>query len=230
MIGKRCRNAMPDPSDDGRSNPLHWAWRTASRRLEALLPGDFVSRWLTVSEAEVAEILEAVRQQLPTTEALLVGKPQAGKSSIVRGLTGVSADIVGQGFRPHTQNTSRYAFPSEDLPLLIFTDTVGLGDVSQETSTIVDELTEDLEENGDRARILILTVKATDFATDFLVQVATQFRQRYPQIPCLLAITCLHETYPNLENHPPYPPEIPELERAVANHLQTFEGVCDRHI
>ena len=92
-----------------------------------------------VDEDRIAEILTTVRAQLPTTEALLIGKPQAGKSSIVRGITGVSAEIVGQGFKPHTQNTQRYAYPSDDLPLLIFTDTVGLGDTAQSADTIVAE-------------------------------------------------------------------------------------------
>ncbi|MEM9214829.1 MAG: GTPase [Cyanobacteria bacterium P01_F01_bin.150] len=100
------------------------------------------SRWLDVDDKQIAEILESLRGQLPTTEAILIGKPQAGKSSIVRGLTGVSADIVGQGFRPHTQNTERYAYPSAELPLLIFTDTVGLGDVAQDTESWVEELVE----------------------------------------------------------------------------------------
>lgn len=86
-----------------------------------------------------------MRSQLPTTEALLIGKPQAGKSSIVRGLTGVGKEIVGQGFRPHTQHTERYAYPSEDLPLLIFTDTVGLGDINNSTEVIIEELTAELE-------------------------------------------------------------------------------------
>lgn len=209
------------------ASPWAKAWQAAAGRLGSLLPKQVIQRWFNVSEAEVAEILETIRQQLPTTEALLIGKPQAGKSSIVRGLTGVSADIVGQGFRPHTQNTERYAYPSEDLPLLIFTDTVGLGDISQETSVIIDELTQDLQEDSGRARILILTVKATDFATDTLAQIATVLRQRYPSVPCLLAITCLHETYPELENHPPYPPQVPTLERAVAAHQTTFGNICD---
>ena len=100
----------------------------------------------SVSDEKVAEIINTVKEKLPTTEALLIGKPQTGKSSIVRGLTGVSAEIIGQGFRPHTKNTERYAYPSEDLPLLIFTDTVGLGDIEQNTQTIVEELGRGIKE------------------------------------------------------------------------------------
>ena len=113
------------------SNRITHIWNKTTNRLVKLVPVEQVTQtivqWFSVSETEVAEILATVRAELPTTEALLIGKPQAGKSSIVRGLTGVSAEIVGQGFRPHTQHTQRYAYPSNELPLLIFTDTVGLG-------------------------------------------------------------------------------------------------------
>ncbi|NER07742.1 MAG: hypothetical protein F6K17_36860, partial [Okeania sp. SIO3C4] len=145
-------------------------WHDTSNRVMKLLPVDRAAQtlveWFSVDEAKVAEILAKVRAELPTTEALLIGKPQAGKSSIVRALTGVSPEIVGQGFRPHTQHTERYAYPSDDLPLLIFTDTVGLGDVKQETPVIIDELLGELQQESNRARILILTVKINDFATD----------------------------------------------------------------
>lgn len=184
-----------------------------------------------VDETEITNILESVRSQLPTTEALLIGKPQAGKSSIVRGLTGVGKEIVGQGFRPHTQYTERYAYPSEELPLLIFTDTVGLGDVAQNTEEIIEELTTQLDIETKRARLLILTIKINDFATDSLKNIAKNLREKYPQIPCLLVITSLHELYPNLEaNHPEYPPNFPEINRAFNEIKNTFTGLFDQAI
>ena len=185
----------------------------------------------SVSDDRIAEILQQVRAELPTTEALLIGKPQAGKSSIVRGLTGVFADIIGQGFRPHTQNTERYAYPSEDLPLLIFTDTVGLGDINQATADIVSELTGELQQASRCARILILTVKINDFAVDQLQQIARKLRQDNPGIPCLLAVTCLHELYPaELSNHPSYPPDVAEVNRAFEAIKTTFSDCFDRAV
>ncbi|MEL7512784.1 MAG: GTPase, partial [Cyanobacteria bacterium J06554_3] len=184
-----------------------------------------------VSDEQVAKILAEVRSQLPTTEALLMGKPQAGKSSIVRGLTGVSADIIGQGFRPHTKNTARYAYPSDDLPLLIFTDTVGLGDIGQDTDEIIQELTAELSQESKGARILILTVKITDFAIDQLRQIAQQLRQAYPSVPCLLAVTCLHELYPaDQSDHPAYPPTNDEIVRAYDALKTAFDGCFDRSV
>jgi uncharacterized protein (DUF697 family)/predicted GTPase len=221
--------------DNSWANLITGVWQKATDNVVQRLPVEQVSQkfiqWFSVSEAEVADILDKVRKELPTTEALLLGKPQAGKSSIVRGLTGVSAEIVGQGFRPHTQHTQRYAYPSNELPLLIFTDTVGLGDINQETGGVIQELVGDLKEKSGRARVLILTVKINDFATDTLRQIAQNLRQQYPEIPCLLAVTCLHELYPpHGSDHPAYPPDYEEVNRAFAAIQEAFAGVYDRSI
>ena len=210
-------------------------WNSSTRKLQNLIPWDNVAKrankLLSVDEEQVAQILARVRQELPTTEAWLIGKPQAGKSSIVRGLTGVTEEIVGQGFQPHTNHTERYAYPSDDLPLLVFTDTVGLGDTERETATIIGELEAQLETQQQRARILILTVKINDFATDSLRQTARQLKQKYPQIPCLLAVTCLHEIYPpDVDNHPDYPPNYAEIERAFAQIKESFAELYDRSV
>lgn len=186
-------------------------------------------RRLRVSEADIAEHLAAVRAQLPTTEVVLIGKPQTGKSSIVRGMTGESADIVGQGFKPHTRNTQRYPYPSEDLPLLIFIDTVGLGDVERHSADVVQELTQTLSADAARSRILVLTIKINDFAHDSLLQIITQLKQAFPQIPCLLALTCLHELYASpTDEHPDYPPQSDAIARAAQTTEANFGALCDR--
>ena len=228
--------SVPKQTSLGRlAAPAITLWHRATSRLQQLLPtaqtAQIVGQWFNVSEAQMAEILAQVRSQLPTTEALLMGKPQAGKSSIVRGLTGVSADIVGQGFRPHTQNTERYAYPSDDLPLLIFTDTVGLGDITQNAETLVAELVADLKQSNRQGRVLIVTVKINDFATDFLKRLITQIRQQLPQVPCLLAVTCAHELYPpEVDDHPAYPPAIADVQRSFAALTATFADCCDRAV
>jgi uncharacterized protein (DUF697 family)/predicted GTPase len=235
QLSEPTDSITPKSVDNSPTNRIVGVWNNTTARLTRLLPIDQVAQtvvqWFSVSETQIAEILETVRAELPTTEALLIGKPQAGKSSIVRGLTGVSADIVGQGFRPHTQHTQRYAYPSNDLPLLIFTDTVGLGDVNQDTQAIIQELIGDLQQDSRGARVLILTVKINDFATDTLRQIAQQLRQKYPDIPCMLAVTCLHEVYPpGTADHPVYPPNYEEISRAFAAMQQAFAGLCDRFV
>jgi uncharacterized protein (DUF697 family)/predicted GTPase len=232
QFNESTEGATTESVDDSWTTRIAGVWNNATSGLMRLLPVEQVAQtvvgWFSVSETQVAEILETVRAELPTTEALLIGKPQAGKSSIVRGLTGVSAEIVGQGFRPHTQHTQRYAYPSSDLPLLIFTDTVGLGDVNQDTQTIIQELVGDLQQESRRARVLILTVKINDFATDTLRHIATELRQKYPDIPCLLAVTCLHELYPpGTADHPAYPPDYEEVNRAFSALQQAFAQLYD---
>ncbi|HEY9889948.1 MAG TPA: GTPase, partial [Candidatus Obscuribacterales bacterium] len=183
----------------------------------------------TVNEAQVAAHLAAMREQLPTTEVVLIGKPQAGKSSLVRGMTGQPKEIVGQGFKPHTRHIQRYPYPSAELPLLIFTDTVGLGDIERPAADIVQELTQTLREDTARSRIFILTVKINDFANDSLRQIITKLRQEFPHIPCLLALTCLHELYADpTADHPPYPPTQEAIARAAAATVENFGKQCDR--
>jgi len=227
--------AKPASVDNSPQKYLGEIWKQTQTRLKQLSPvkpiAETVINWFSVSEGRVAEILAAIRSELPTTEAILIGKPQAGKSSLVRGLTGVSPEIIGQGFRPHTQHTQRYAYPSNDMPLLVFTDTVGLGDIGQNTEKLVQEIIGDLDEESPRARVLILTVKINDFATDTLRQIAKELRQKYANIPCLLAVTCLHEAYPiNTADHPNYPPDYEEINRALAAIKEAFKGLYDRAV
>ncbi len=213
------------------TNRVADTWHQATQQVKNFFPLDKLGGWFNVDEAQIKEILAKVRQELPTTGAVLIGKPQTGKSSIIRGLTGVSAEIIGQGFRPHTQHTQRYAYPNSDVPLLMFTDTVGLGDVNRDTEVIINELIGNLEEKTQGAKILILTVKINDFATDSLLQVAKTLRGKYPAIPCLLAVTCLHELYPpNTDNHPAYPPQFEDIGRAYEAIGQTFTGLYDRTV
>lgn len=50
-------------------------------------------------------------------------------------------------------------------------------------------------------------------------------------MPCLLAVTCLHEVYPpGTENHPDYPPTFEAVNRAFTAAQQAFVGLCDRAI
>jgi uncharacterized protein (DUF697 family)/GTP-binding protein EngB required for normal cell division len=219
------KSLVPPPTPSSPENGAAWLdplaklWNSTQRGLHRLFPLDKLAQGLvqsfTVNEEQIAEILAQVREELPTTEVILIGKPQSGKSSIIRGLTGVSDAIVGQGFRPHTQNIQRYAYPSPDLPLFLFTDTVGLGEANHTTEALLADLETILQTGGERARVMVLTLKITDFATDTLHHIVSAIKQKYPQVPCLLAVTCLHEAYPSFATeHPPYPPDFPEVQRA----------------
>jgi uncharacterized protein (DUF697 family)/predicted GTPase len=194
----------------------------------------WLTQWFQVSEAEVQQLLEQVRQTLPTTEVILIGKAQTGKSSIIRALTGATAEIIGQGFRPHTVHTQRYVYPTDDLPLLTFIDTVGLGEGLKDPKNVAQEFQDLLHrpssnETQQAARILIATIKSTDFATDSVYRLLTEIRRDHPQIPCLLTITCLHELYPaSLSNHPAYPPSDEAILRSCEAIQNQFQDICDR--
>jgi uncharacterized protein (DUF697 family)/predicted GTPase len=212
-------------------HPLQNALQTVGGTLQT--GGQWVAQWFSVPEADVQSLLEQVRQSLPTTEAVLIGKAQTGKSSIIRALTGASAEIIGQGFRPHTAHTQQYAYPTAELPLLNFIDTVGLGEGLKDPQSVAMELQGLLGEPSagvQAAQILVVTLKITDFAVDAVYRLLQDLRKTHPQVPCLLAVTCLHELYPShVSNHPIYPPALVEVQRA-ADALQTQFDLCDRTV
>jgi uncharacterized protein (DUF697 family)/predicted GTPase len=213
-------------------HPLQNALGTVSQTIQE--GRNWFGQWFGVSEGELQSLLEQVRQSLPTTEVVLVGKAQTGKSSIIRALTGASAEIIGQGFRPHTAHTQQYAYPTDDLPLLNFIDTVGLGEGLKDPQSVTAELQALLSpasaDAQSGAQILIVTLKITDFAVDAVYRLLQDLRRTHPQIPCLLVVTCLHELYPpQVSDHPVYPPELAEVQRAV-KALETQFDLCDRTV
>lgn len=217
-------------------HPLQNVLETVGQTVQA--GRNWIGQWFGVSEEELQGLLEQVRQSLPTTEAILIGKAQTGKSSIIRALTGASAEIIGQGFRPHTAHTQQYAYPTNDLPLLNFIDTVGLGEGLKDPQSVTAELQALLSpasaDAQPTAQILIVTLKITDFAVDAVYRLLQNLRRTHPQVPCLLVITCLHELYPpQVSDHPIYPPELaPELAEVqrAAKALETQFDVCDRTV
>jgi uncharacterized protein (DUF697 family) len=219
----------PEPKSNGFIKLWHQIKTSAVEGLDQVTKT--ATGWFTIKEEDLSEILAQVKEQLPTTEAILLGKTQSGKSSIVRSITGVSAEIIGEGYRPHTQYTSRYLYPTDDLPLITFTDTVGLGDINQSSTAIAEEIIRDLGQETAKAAILIVTVKSNDFATASLIETLKKIRGQYPQLPCLLAITCVHELYPSaMEDHPDYPPQLETVTRAIAQLEQDFAGLYDRSV
>ena len=69
----------PHPEAPGRWSGL---WHQVSGAVSQLRPTQQLTRWFSVDDEKVAEILTTVRSQLPTTEALLIVEIDGEKASV----------------------------------------------------------------------------------------------------------------------------------------------------
>lgn len=177
----------------------------------------------------ITPLAQAMAVRPPVPSLWLLGKAQSGKTSVVRYLTGAHQAVIGTGFRPETRATFQYAFPAEGHPIVRFFDTRGLGEQQYDPS-------EDLRELGDSTHAVIVTVRVNDFAIEAVRTPLEMIRQARPSRPVILALTCLHLTYPGHQHPVPDPFErqdlpagIPEaLERCLKEQRRIFGSLVDR--
>jgi uncharacterized protein (DUF697 family) len=141
--------------------------------------------------------LEDLKRRTPVPVFWLFGKTQSGKTSIIKFLTGADDAEIGQGYQACTRYSRLYQFPAPQTPLLSFLDTRGLDELGYEP-------TEDLARFNDEAHVVVVTVKVLDHAQENVLNHLRTIRRSKPSRPVLLALTCLHEAYPQ-QQHPPYP-------------------------
>ncbi|EXJ12990.1 YcjF family protein [Nitrincola nitratireducens] len=98
----------------------------------------------------------------------LLGKTGAGKSSLIRVLTGENQIQIGRGFRPCTQHAHTYAFPAAD-PLFRFLDTRGLGEAMYDA-------TEDIAQCQGSSHAVLLLMRADDPEQSALFDALKQIR------------------------------------------------------
>ncbi len=186
---------------------------------------DFPDYWRRLREAllnprvddqALEAALREARARQPLPVLWLIGKTQAGKTSIIRALTGSETAEIGNGFQPCTRTARFYDFPAE-APVVRFLDTRGLGEVAYDP-------TDDIHYCESQAHLLLGVMKATDIRQDAVFDVLRAVRRRHPEWPILIAQTGLHEAYPSgVEHllpypydHEPWPPQIPiDLARAL---------------
>ncbi|KUO60552.1 MAG: hypothetical protein APF80_02525 [Alphaproteobacteria bacterium BRH_c36] len=155
--------------------------------------GDEAGEESTVVDQAVAEQAVAVAPLI-----WLVGKVQAGKSSIISTLTGITSAQVGSGYKACTKTAKIYDFP-ENLPIIRFLDTRGLGEANYDPS-------EDIEVASDVSHCTIAVMRAMDLQQDAVRSVLTEIRRTDRNWPIIIAQTHLHEGYPPGGDHPlPYP-------------------------
>jgi len=194
------------------------------------LAGERLSRaWRTIRrvvltpEADPQEerrIGELAREKAPIV--WLLGKVQSGKTSIVRAITGHPDAEIGLGFKPCTRTARVFDFP-QDVPVIRFLDSSGLGEVGYDP-------TEDLAQLESRAHVVLAVARAMDARQDAILDVLRAVRQRHPDWSVVVALTWLHEGYPDGADHPPYEelataPELADLRRALDRQSAAFRAL-----
>lgn len=180
---------------------------------------------------ELQERMTELVKQTPAPVLWLLGKTQSGKTSIIKYLTGAEDAEIGQGFKPCTRFFRKYDFPSAEAPLLVFLDTRGLEEPGYDAA-------EDLASFQSETHVVIVTVRVLDHSLENIVKQLRTIRTSQPGKPVVLALTCLHEAYPQ-QQHPETYPFLPnghvadgatvsaDLQTSIAVQLQRFEGLYD---
>jgi len=104
----------------------------------------------------------------------LLGKSGAGKTSIVRALTGAGA--VGNGYAPGTKDAAVYDFPATE-PAVRFLDTRGLGEAWHDAA-------DDIAAAQSMANAALVLIRYDDIEQDMVVQTVRKLK-----LPVLLVFT-----------------------------------------
>lgn len=169
-----------------------------------------------VDEALLEKSLREAREKIPVPVLWLIGKTQAGKTSIIRALTGSETAEIGNGFQPCTRQSRFYDFPAE-APVVRFLDTRGLGEVAYDPG-------DDIHYCESKSHLLIAVMKVADLQQQSVFDVLHTVRARHPEWPLLIVQTGLHECYPPGGRHilpwpygqEPLPDTVPaDLKRAL---------------
>jgi uncharacterized protein (DUF697 family)/predicted GTPase len=183
-------------------------------------------------DAALQRRLEELRHKTPVPVFWLFGKTQSGKTSTIRFLTGADDAEIGQGFRPCTRFSRQYQFPTPEAPLLTFLDTRGVDEPGYDPG-------EDLARFDALAHVMIVTAKVMDHALENVLAHLKEIRHRTQSRPVVLALTHLHEAYPQQQHPEPYPfvgtdgeakdPEaVPQaLRESLAEQRRRFAGLYD---
>lgn len=148
------------------------------------------------TSAATHDISKQARQVAPVV--WLIGKVQAGKTSIVHALTGATHAEIGQGFAACTKTAKIFDFP-QTVPLIRFLDTRGLGEAAYKPD-------EDIAIALASSHATIAVMRAMDPAQDEVIEVLSRIRKMHPNWPILVAQTSLHEGYAAGTDHiVPYP-------------------------
>ncbi len=174
------------------------------------------------------EIRRAAEEAAPVI--WLLGKAQAGKTSIVRTITKSTEAEVGQGYKACTTRSRIYDFPSE-APVIRFLDTRGIGEVGYDPS-------DDIVYCESSSHLVMAVMKVTDPDQDDMANILLEVRKRHPEWPIVVVQTSLHDLYRPGEGHQePYPfrpdeaalPNVPlkaDLRKCL-QHQRSAPGIAE---
>lgn len=171
--------------------------------------------------------INEVKQRLPIPVFWLLGKTQAGKTSLIRALTGSDAAEIGNGFQACTKRSRFYDFPSSSHPMMRFLDTRGLGETAYDPG-------EDLSWCANQAHLLVVVLRALDMNQAEVVDTVLAIHQQHPDWPIIVVQTALHEGYAGDAEHiqpypyqqTPFPLQVPHaLAQALLHQRDWFKSV-----
>ncbi|HHX91101.1 MAG TPA: GTPase domain-containing protein [Paracoccus sp.] len=117
--------------------------------------------------------------ELPLPTLWLLGNTGAGKSSLIRALTGEAE--VGAGFAPCTRTARAFDYPAEH-PVLRFLDTRGLGEAGYDPG-------EDLAAAEKGSHAVLVVMRLDDPAQASVAEALRRVRARRPKVPVLVVHT-----------------------------------------
>lgn len=182
-------------------------WITYWQKLQTVLTDP------KIDEAALEASLKQAREKILLPVFWLIGKTQAGKTSIIHALTGSEAAKIGNGLQACTRFSSLYNFP-ESAPIVRFLDTRGLGEVDYDPG-------EDIRYCESQSHLLIAVMKVADLQQKIIWKVLHTVRTHHPDWPIIMVQTGLHELYaPNDQHLIPWPFDQDPLPQAVPSDLQ----------
>ena len=144
---------------------------------------DFSGLWRALARASADPDLEREIEALPRSLPViwLLGKTGAGKSSLIRALTGLDAAAIGSGFGPCTRTAEAFDFP-DGRPLMRFLDTRGLGETDYDPA-------EDLAACEQGSHLLLALARLDDPVQEELARALAGLRRRRPELRPVLVHT-----------------------------------------
>ena len=134
---------------------------------------------VNVGENDATEGIDTLSRSLPVV--WLLGKTAAGKSTLIRNLTGLSAAEIGNGFEACTRTSEMFDFP-EGRPIMRFLDTRGLGEAGYDPS-------DDLMECEASSHLILAVARLDDPVQGELAETIAEVRKRSPATPIIVVHT-----------------------------------------